>query len=61
MTALYFSFVTATSVGYGDVVPMGVIRIVAIAEAITGLLIFGSFVFLSIGLYMMKNGAKRES
>jgi potassium channel LctB len=44
MTALYFSFVTATSVGYGDVVPMGAIRIVAIAEAITGLLIFGAVV-----------------
>jgi len=27
----------------------------------TGPLIFGSLVFLSIGLYMMKNGAKRES
>ncbi|HUL12514.1 MAG TPA: rhodanese-like domain-containing protein [Methylococcaceae bacterium] len=44
MTALYFSFVTATSVGYGDVVPIGAIRIVAIAEAITGLLIFGAVV-----------------
>ena len=44
MTALYFSFVTATSVGYGDVVPMGAIRIVAVAEAITGLLIFGAVV-----------------
>lgn len=41
MTAFYFSFVTATSVGYGDVVPMGAIRIVAIAEAIVGLLMFG--------------------
>jgi rhodanese-related sulfurtransferase len=41
MTAFYFSFVTATSVGYGDVVPMGAIRIVAIAEAIAGLLMFG--------------------
>ena len=41
MTAFYFSFVTATSVGYGDVVPIGAIRIVAIAEAIAGLLMFG--------------------
>lgn len=40
-TALYFSFVTATSVGYGDVVPVGVTRILAIIEAATGLLIFG--------------------
>jgi Ion channel len=43
-TALYFSFVTATSVGYGDVVPLGAVRIVAIAEAVAGLLIFGAVV-----------------
>ena len=43
-TALYFSFVTATSVGYGDVVPVGVVRILAIAEAVTELLIFGAVV-----------------
>lgn len=41
LTALYFSFVTATSVGYGDVVPLGAVRALAIAEAIAGLLIFG--------------------
>ncbi len=43
-TALYFSFVTATSVGYGDVVPLGAIRILAVAEAVAGLLIFGAVV-----------------
>lgn len=43
-TALYFSFVTATSVGYGDVVPLGAVRILAIAEAVTGLLVFGAVV-----------------
>jgi rhodanese-related sulfurtransferase len=43
-TALYFSFVTATSVGYGDVVPVGAARIVAIVEAVSGLLIFGAVV-----------------
>lgn len=42
--AIYFSFVTATSVGYGDVVPVGLIRILAIAEAVAGLLIFGAVV-----------------
>jgi potassium channel LctB len=40
-TAVYFSFVTATSVGFGDVVPVGLVRIVAVAESATGLLIFG--------------------
>jgi Ion channel len=40
-TAIYFSFITATSVGYGDVLPQGAIRILAVAEAVGGLLIFG--------------------
>jgi len=43
-TAIYFSFVTATSVGYGDVVPVGVIRGLAVAEAVAGLLIFGAVI-----------------
>ncbi len=41
LTAIYFSFITATSVGYGDVLPVGATRILAVAEAIGGLLIFG--------------------
>jgi hypothetical protein len=40
-TAHYFSFVTALSIGYGDVVPLGVFRILAIVEGAAGLLIFG--------------------
>src|SRR5438094_520667 len=44
LTALYFSFVTATSVGYGDVVPLGFARALAIAEAATGLLLFGCLI-----------------
>ena len=44
LTALYFSFVTATSVGFGDVVPLGTVRAVAIAEAVLGLLVFGAVV-----------------
>jgi Ion channel len=43
-SALYFSFVTATSVGYGDIVPVGTARVIAVAEAITALLIFGAVV-----------------
>jgi hypothetical protein len=41
LSALYFSAVTATSVGYGDIVPHGVTRLVAIAESVAGLVIFG--------------------
>lgn len=44
LTALYFSFVTATSVGFGDVVPLGAVRAVAIVEAVLGLLVFGAVV-----------------
>ncbi|HJU11527.1 MAG TPA: potassium channel family protein [Candidatus Binataceae bacterium] len=40
-TAIYFSFITATSVGYGDVLPIGATRILAVTEAVAGLLIFG--------------------
>lgn len=41
LTAVYFSFVTALSVGYGDVVPAGPVRVLAVAEAFAGLLLFG--------------------
>lgn len=40
-TALYFSFVTALSIGYGDVTPVGALRIFAVTEGIAGLLVFG--------------------
>jgi Ion channel len=43
-SAMYFSFVTATSIGYGDIVPIGAARIAAVAEAITALLMFGAVV-----------------
>jgi potassium channel LctB len=42
--AIYFSFVTATSVGYGDVLPVGIMRAAAISEAVSGLLIFGAVI-----------------
>ena len=42
--AIYFSSVTATSVGYGDIVPHGAARVVAVIEAIAGLVIFGCVV-----------------
>jgi hypothetical protein len=43
-SALYFSFVTATSVGYGDVLPVGFARLIAVVEAVTTLLIFGAVI-----------------
>jgi len=44
VSAVYFSAVTATSVGYGDIVPIGPARLLAIAEAATGLILFGCVV-----------------
>jgi len=43
-TSLYFSFVTATSVGFGDVIPVGIARILAIAESAWSLLLFGCII-----------------
>jgi potassium channel LctB len=44
LTALYFSTATATSVGYGDVVPVGFVRVLAVLESAAGLLLFGLLV-----------------
>jgi len=44
VTALYFSAVTATSIGYGDIVPIGWARVFAVAEGIAGLILFGCVV-----------------
>ena len=41
VTALYFSVVTATTLGFGDVVPVGPVRLLAIAEAAAGMVLFG--------------------
>ena len=44
LTALYFSFGAATTVALGDVAPLGVLRPLAIVEAVVGLLVFGGLV-----------------
>jgi hypothetical protein len=41
LSALYFSAVTATSVGYGDIVPIGPARVLAVFEGVAGLILFG--------------------
>jgi hypothetical protein len=48
---LYFSAETYTSLGYGDIVPHGPLRMLAGAEALTGLLLIGwsaSYVFVAM-------------
>ena len=44
LPALYFSAVTATSIGYGDIVPAGAARVLAVGEGIAGLILFGCVV-----------------
>lgn len=50
-TALYFSAETFTSLGYGDVVPGGSLRLISGVEALNGLLLIGwtaSFTYLAM-------------
>lgn len=44
LTAVYFSFVTALSIGYGDVVPEGPFRLLAVLEGAAGLILFGAVI-----------------
>lgn len=47
LTAVYFSFVTFTTVGYGDITPLaGLPQIVVMLEIILGYLTLGCMVFL---------------
>lgn len=50
-SALYFSAETYTSLGFGDVVPAGPVRLLAGVEALNGLLLIGwsaSFLYLEM-------------
>ena len=48
---LYFSYVTFTTVGFGDLHPGGLCRAIAVAEAITGYVLLGLFVAAAVALY----------
>jgi hypothetical protein len=55
-TILYFSFVTLTTLGYGDVTPVSeMARMIAVAEAIIGQLYLAVFVARLIALYVMSS------
>lgn len=49
-SSLYFSFISVTSAGYGDIVPQGASRILAMMEIFVGLLLFGVIIskFVSV-------------
>jgi hypothetical protein len=51
-TALYFSFITLTTVGYGDISPVAdVARMLAVLEAMTGTLFVGVLITRLVCLY----------
>lgn len=54
MDAAYFSFITYTTLGYGDLAPIGAIRYLAGLEALTGLVLItwtASFMFFEMQKY----------
>jgi hypothetical protein len=56
---LYFSFVTLTTLGFGDITPVGDIpRMFAVSEAIIGQLYLTIFVARLVGMYV---GRARKS
>ena len=50
VNSLYLSFITATSLGYGDVVPMGVSKFLSGFEVILGLIIYGVLISKLVGV-----------
>lgn len=54
MDFLYFSFSAYTSLGYGDIVPIGNLRLLAGMEALTGLVLIAwtaSFMYIKMEKY----------
>lgn len=59
---LYFSFVTMTTLGYGDIVPItSASRMLAAVEALTGQLYLAVLVARLVGLHISQSTAERES
>jgi len=57
----YFSFVTLTTLGYGDIQPVAdVARIFAIIEAMTGVLYTATLIGRLIGMYIAQSGSNVE-
>ena len=47
---LYFSYVTFTTLGFGDLQPVGFCRALAVTEALLGYILLGLFVAAAVGL-----------
>ncbi|WP_213956155.1 MULTISPECIES: ion channel [unclassified Variovorax] len=60
---LYLSAVNYTSLGYGEVYPMGSIRAIAVTEALTGLMMIGwsaSFTYLKMEQLWQSRAARTQ-
>ncbi|MBX3610944.1 MAG: two pore domain potassium channel family protein [Hydrogenophaga sp.] len=60
--SLYFSAETYTSLGFGDVTPLGPVRLLAGVEALNGLLLIGwtaSFTYISMERFWTADGVRR--
>ena len=44
LEAIYFSFVTGLSIGFGDIVPVGAVRVLAVLQGGACLLVFGAII-----------------
>ncbi len=61
--AIYWSFITATTVGYGDVRPTrGLARFISVVIAVLGLILFGIIISVSVAAtdYSAKQYADQE-
>ncbi len=59
--SLYFSAETYTSLGYGDVVPSGELRLLAGTEALNGLLLIGwsaSYTYIAMERFWREDGSE---
>lgn len=59
ITSFYFSFITLSTVGYGDIVPVShVARMLAAAEAVAGTLFMAVFIARLVALYTTQDPAE---
>lgn len=60
-TSIYFSAETYTSLGYGDIVPTGDLRLLAGVEALNGLLMIGwsaSYIYIAMERFWQDDGKR---
>jgi hypothetical protein len=56
---IYFSTITWTTVGYGDITPLGKTRLIAATEAISGYIYMGIFIGI-LGSFMLSSFNKKK-